>query len=198
VDEMECIICERKFENNILAETDEFTIALAIEPSVNGHIQIFSKEHSAIIEQIPDETLGKMMSAANKVSMLLFEVLKVHGTNIMINNGVPAGQKVAHFSIDILPRRTDDNLKLDWTLKQATPEALESIHRIIEEGMSKPEEEAMFIEERKDSMQKMSKTASRIERHENEENTQTEEENERHEPKEKKTNYYHQMLERIP
>ena len=194
---MECIICERKFENNILLETEEFIIMLAVEPSVSGHIQIYCKEHRAIMEQIPDGTLSKMIVAANKISMLLFEVLKVHGTNVIINNGVPAGQKVAHFSIDILPRRTDDNLKLDWTLKQAAPEALESVHRIIEEGMSKPEEKPISFDEREEPLQEMSKTASRIERHENEENAQTEEDKNNH-SKEKKTNYYIQTLERIP
>ncbi|MGV8141443.1 MAG: HIT family protein, partial [Candidatus Woesearchaeota archaeon] len=144
---MECLICERKFEDNMLVETDEFIIMLAMEPSVNGHIQIFCKEHRAIMEQVPDMIMNKMVSAANKISMLLFEVLKVHGTNVIINNGVPAGQKVAHFSIDILPRRTDDNLKLDWTLKQAAPEALESVHRILEEGINRPEDKTVFIDE---------------------------------------------------
>jgi diadenosine tetraphosphate (Ap4A) HIT family hydrolase len=28
----------------------------------------------------------------------LFEALKVHGTNIIINNGITAGQKIPHFS----------------------------------------------------------------------------------------------------
>jgi histidine triad (HIT) family protein len=194
---MECVICEKKFERNILFENGEFIIMLAVEPSVNGHIQIFPKEHHAIMEQVPDDILSKMISAANKISMLLFEVMKVHGTNIIVNNGVPAGQKIAHFSIDILPRRTDDNLKLDWTLKQAAPEVLDSVHRIIEEGMNRPEEKPIFIDEGKEPLQEMSKTASRIERHENVENAQIEEDK-RHEPKEKKTNFYHQMFERIP
>jgi histidine triad (HIT) family protein len=136
---MACIICDKKFEKNILFENDSIIIMLAIEPSINGHIQIFSKEHYTIMEQVPDEIISKITAAANKISMILFEALKVHGTNIIINNGVSAGQKIPHFSIDILPRRTDDNLKLDWTLKQAAPEALDSVHRIIEEGMNTPD-----------------------------------------------------------
>lgn len=146
---MECIICERKFEKNILFEDDKIIISLAVEPSVNGHIQIFSKEHYTIMEQAPDDVLNKMVSAANKMSMILFESMKVHGTNIIINNGVPAGQKIPHFAIDILPRRTDDNLKLDWTLKQATPEALDSIHRIIEEGLNIPGHNKLLVEDDK-------------------------------------------------
>jgi len=188
---MNCIICEKKFENNILFEDDNIMIMLAIEPSVNGHIQIFSREHYTIMEQVPDDVVNKMVSAANKMSIVLFESMKVHGTNIIINNGVPAGQKVPHFSIDILPRRTDDNLKLDWTLKQATPEALDSIHRIIEEGMNKPEEIITYESENKkdDSPDKKRTDAAKEGRHDDGDNSGEDAD---------RTNYYHQIFERIP
>jgi len=180
---MECIICDKKFENNILFENDKIIIMLAVEPSVNGHIQIFSKEHYTIMEQAPDEILNYMISSANKISMVLFELLKVHGTNMIINNGVPAGQKIPHFSVDILPRRTDDNLKLDWALKQAAPEALESVQRIINEGMNA--REVAIIEEKKPEPKAEAKKVEEKEPDNNEE-------------PEKKTNYYHQLFERIP
>ncbi len=189
---MECIICERKVEKNILFENEQIIITLAIEPSVNGHIQIFSKEHHTIMEQASDEEIGLMISAANKISIILFELLKVHGTNIIINNGVPAGQKIPHFSIDILPRRTDDNLKLDWTLKQATPEALDSIQRIISEGINTPEKAVM--EEKRDVGVIKGELVLAEKRKEDEnrpdENEDPDEENQ--------TNYYHQIFERIP
>jgi diadenosine tetraphosphate (Ap4A) HIT family hydrolase len=183
---MTCIICDKKFENNILFENDKIIIMLAVEPSVNGHIQIFSKEHYTIMEQTPDEIVSFMVAAANKISMVLFEVLKVHGTNIIINNGVSAGQKIPHLSVYILPRRTDDNLKLDWTLKQATPEALDSIHKIIEEGMNKPETKVIEeVPEPEDPTQE-------VKRKDDSNDNDSEEEYE------KKTNFYHQIFEKIP
>lgn len=188
---MECIICERKFEKNILFENDEIIIMLAVEPSVNGHIQIFPKKHYAIMEQTPDDTIKSMTSAANKMSMILFEAMKVHGTNIIMNNGIPAGQKIPHFSIDILPRRTDDNLKLDWTLRQVAPEALDSIHRIIEDGMNGPAD--LSSESKPDDIPELK------EAHIIKEDKQDDNKDEgSYEEKEKKTNYYHQFLERIP
>lgn len=188
---MECIICNKKFGKNLLFENDNIIIMLAVEPSVNGHIQIFSKQHYTIMEQVPDDIIDAMTSAANKMSMILFEVMKVHGTNIIINNGVPAGQKIPHFSIDILPRRTDDNLKLDWTLKQAAPEALDSIHRIIEDGMNTPEEIIAYESENKkdDSSDTKRTDAAKEGRHDDRDNSDEEED---------RTNYYHQFLERIP
>jgi len=193
---MECIICEGKFEKNILFENDKIIIMLAVEPSVNGHIQIFSKQHYAILEQTPDDIIDAMTSAANKMSMILFEAMKVHGTNIIVNNGVPAGQKVPHFSIDILPRRTDDNLKLDWTLKQAAPEALESIHRIIEDGMSRPEDMPQQSDASETIPELKEAHIIKQDKHQDKENKN--DYNDDSEEKEYKTNYYHQLLERIP
>jgi diadenosine tetraphosphate (Ap4A) HIT family hydrolase len=139
------------------------------------------------MEQASDEDISIMASAANKMSIILFEALKVHGTNIIVNNGVPAGQKIPHFSIDILPRRTDDNLKLDWALKQATPEALDSIHKIIEEGMNTPEQ-AVMEEKREVGMIKVESLET--EKKKSDKDDDSDDENQ--------TNYYHQMFERIP
>jgi len=144
------------------------------------------------MEQVPDDILSMITAAANKISIILFEILKVHGTNIIINNGVSAGQKIPHFSVDILPRRTDDNLKLDWTLKQAAPEALESIHKIIEDGMNVPEPQV--IEEKKEIVEhhteeKKTVNASKDDYKDNPDDKYIEE---------KKTNFYHQIFDKIP
>jgi len=188
---MECAICDRKFEKNILFENDKIVIMLAVEPAVNGHIKIFSKEHYTIIEQTPDEIVNALVAAANKISMVLFEVLKVHGTNIIINNGVPAGQKIPHISLDILPRRTDDNLKLDWALKQATPESLDSMHRIIEEGMHTPMPEVIISR----SSENRSEPELRKTDNNDEKPKPPKQDNGR---EIKVTNYHHQLFERIP
>ncbi len=189
---MDCVICDRKFEKNILYENDKIVIMLAVEPAVNGHIKLFSKDHYTIMEQTPDEILNAMVAASNKISMILFEVLKVHGTNIILNNGVPAGQKIPHISIDVLPRRTDDNLKLDWTLKQATPESLDSMHRIIEEGMHTPMPEAIVMPAVKQSEPEQKKTSI------NSEDIMPRPSKQNSDGEIKITNYHHQLFERIP
>jgi len=140
---MICPICENIYKEKILYENDKIIILHALEPVSEGHLQIFTKKHYTIIEELPDDVLGYMSSAANKLSMLLFEAYKVHGTNIIIQNGLPAGQTIPHFSINIIPRRNDDGLKIDWELKQAKPDDLENVHRIISEGMNSGQEQIL-------------------------------------------------------
>lgn len=186
---MNCEICENKFSNNVLFENDKIIILLAVNPATSGHIQIFPKTHYTIIEQVPNEELDYLTMVANKISILLFELLKVHGTNIIVQNGVPAGQTIPHFSLNIIPRRTDDGLKLDWDIKQATPEALESIHRIINEGliMSDPANNSavtnMIVTSENPTPQTVQEPISNTEKITS---------------KDKKTNYYLKSLERIP
>ena len=182
---MECQICDMKYEKNLVYENQQIRIFLAIEPSTSGHLQIFPKKHYAILEEVPDDLLKYLSLTANRLSMLLFEIMKVHGTNIIIQNGIPSGQTIPHFSIHVIPRRTDDGLKLEWDMKQANPESLDSMQRIIAEGMSEPVENELV------RMQK--EAESKREAEANNSNSQSQQE-----AKDKKTNYFVKSLERIP
>ncbi|GIU69538.1 MAG: hypothetical protein KatS3mg002_0774 [Candidatus Woesearchaeota archaeon] len=92
---MNCFACERK--ENILYENDNMIIMIPEKPSTSGHLQIFPKRHVTIMEQLSDEEANYLIKAANTISMILFETLKVHGTNILIQNGVSSGQIIPHF-----------------------------------------------------------------------------------------------------
>lgn len=178
---MVCQLCDGKMDQQVIFENDKIKVLLSSEPAALGHLQLFCKEHYSILEEIPDDLLAYMSASANKLSMLLFQLLKVHGTNIIIQNGVPSGQTVPHFSMHIIPRRSEDGIKLDWNLKQAAPEALDSMQRIISEGMNKntpapaPVEAPKQIEEKKPEPEELKKH-----------------------PDHKKTNYFLKALERIP
>ncbi len=185
---MTCEICENQFEKNLIYGNEKIKVFLAPNPATSGHIQLFAKEHYSILEQIPQDLLTYMAAAANKISILLFELLKVHGTNIIMQNGVSAGQTISHASIHIIPRRTDDGLKLDWDLKQAAPDALESIQRIISEGMNTPEPKEE-VREPTPVENVLSHT---------QETSPEEPEDEKKEHKHKKKNYLLQSLDRIP
>ncbi|MFA5797322.1 MAG: HIT family protein [Candidatus Woesearchaeota archaeon] len=186
---MNCEICENTFEKNLIYENEKIKVFLAPNPATSGHIQLFPKEHYSILEQMPQDLLTYMAAAANKISILLFELLKVHGTNIIMQNGISAGQTISHVSIHIIPRRSDDGLKLDWDLKQAAPDALESMQRIISEGMSTPEPKQEVIEE---------KPVEKVLPIHTQETSQEEFEGEKKEHKHKKKNYLLQSLDRIP
>lgn len=108
-------------------EDDKIIVALDKRPAAKGQVIILPKEHYPILELVPDYIIGKMFKTANKISMALFDQLKATGTNILVQNGIPAGQDVAHFSIMIIPREDADNISLSWQPKQLSEEEMSTI-----------------------------------------------------------------------
>ena len=117
----------------------EDEICKAIVPPLSaslGHLILFPKKHYQIIEQVPDYEIGHLFNIANKLSVLIFESLKVQGTNIIIHNGVSAGQLIPHFCIHIIPRSESDNLNFEWTPKKISQQEMLSIASKIKKSAS--------------------------------------------------------------
>ncbi len=121
-----CQIIEGKIKANIIYEDEVCLGILESKPAVPGHVRIITKEHYPIFEQVPDKTLEKVFEASNVISSILFEVLGCQGTNILVNNGYTSNQVTPHFSVDILPRQEKDGINLDWEMKPASKDEIET------------------------------------------------------------------------
>ena len=133
---MDCLICKAINEKSItIYEDDRVQVLLLSKAFTLGHLKVVSKQHYNILEQVPDELLAYMMIVANKFASILFETLGLHGTNILIQNGVAAGQSISHFSIDVIPRKAEDNLNFKWEMKKASHESLEGMKNIFIEAL---------------------------------------------------------------
>lgn len=125
---IDCKIC--KFiqnKENMLYEDEIVYAMLPSKPTTLGHIWVVPKKHYPIIEQVPDYELAPLFKIANKLSSILFETLRIQGTNIIVQNGIASGQKYAHFIINIIPRTEKDNLKLEWKTKQLSEEEMSTV-----------------------------------------------------------------------
>lgn len=131
----DCQICGMLETGNLkkIYEDEKLVAVLAPEPVSIGHIWIIPKKHYPIIEQIPDYEIAHMAKISNKISVSLFETLKVHGTNIFVQNGVAAGQKHSHFIINVIPRMPNDEINLSWQPRQLTEEEMSTVELKIKE-----------------------------------------------------------------
>jgi len=116
-----------------LYEDDKIVVLLHTVPAAQGHILIMPKEHYPIIEQVPDYIVSHAFTYANRMSTLLFETLNIQGTNILVHNGIEAGQEAAHFMIHVIPRMQDDGLNLQWQPKQVADEEMETLVLLLQE-----------------------------------------------------------------
>jgi histidine triad (HIT) family protein len=118
-------------------EDDELMAVLSPLPAVIGHILLFPKKHYTIIEQVPDYVVSKMFVIANKIASAVFQATGSTGTNILIQNGLAAGQKANHFMMHILARRENDGISFTWTPKQLSEEEMSTVELQLKEEASK-------------------------------------------------------------
>lgn len=128
-----CEILQHKKYAEILYEDDEVAIVIKDLVSIPGQITIIPKEHFTILELVPDEILQKCAKLANKVSVSIFETMGCHGTNILIQNGTAAEQKVPHFAVEVIPRRENDGLNLQWPLRELSEDEKETSYLLLKE-----------------------------------------------------------------
>ena len=133
-----CLICQIA-GNNIpsykIYEDDTALAVLDVNGSNPGHCFVMPKNHYPIIEQVPDTELAHLFSVANRISSSLFESLKAQGTNVFVTNGIPAGQTVAHFTINVIPRKENDGINLQWKPKQLTEEEMSTVELKLREQL---------------------------------------------------------------
>lgn len=136
---MKCEYCDliNRKSKQLLYEDKEVVVAVKDLVAIPGQITVFPKEHFTILEMVPQKILEKCALFANKVGMAVFESLGAEGTNIIIQNGLGAGQKVPHFSIEVIPRRDGDGLNLWWQPIQLAEDQLEIMFKLLKEEADK-------------------------------------------------------------
>ena len=133
---MKCEYCEllEKKEDIIYAD-EEIVVAVKDKVATPGQLTVFPREHLTILEMVPPDLLEKCAVVANKVSIAIFEGLGSQGTNIIVQNGLGAGQSVPHFGIEIIPRQESDGLNFQWQPKQLMEDEIEITHSLLVEGI---------------------------------------------------------------
>ncbi len=138
---MKCGLCEILEEKReIVYEDEDIAIAAKTRASVAGQLSVFPKQHFTILEMVPSDLLEKCAIVANKMGMVVFEALGVQGTNLLIANGLGAGQAVPHFGLEVLPRKENDGLQLQWPLQPAEESDLEVTAELLKEELSRLKE----------------------------------------------------------
>jgi histidine triad (HIT) family protein len=141
-------------DQEILLRDEDVVVLTPKNAVVKGHVIVAPVAEYRIIEEVPHLLLAKMFQIANKFSSVLFDTLHCHGTNILIQNGVAAGQVNARFSINVIPRYEDDGLGLEWTAKQAESEKLDLAQAKFNDVESEEKEAKVMMEQKKKAEEK--------------------------------------------
>jgi histidine triad (HIT) family protein len=126
-----CKILENKTAFKLIYEDDLCFAIMHESPAIEGHALVIPKKHSPILEELDDKSVERLFVIANKISTSIFDTIGAHGTNIVLNNGVDAGQELPHVVLNVLPRKEKDNINLEWQAKKATEGELKTSQSMI-------------------------------------------------------------------
>ena len=97
-------------------DEDERTITfMDISPGTRGHALVIPRRHVQNLLEIDPEDLTAVILAVQKLAQRVPERLGADGVNLLNSCGRAAWQTVFHFHVHVIPRYTDDPLRLPWT-----------------------------------------------------------------------------------
>ncbi len=120
-----CIFCKiaaGDIPSATLYEDDDFRVILDVAPASKGHALILPKEHYANLYELDDILASKAFVLAKKMITVLKDIVGCDGYNVLQNNGEAAGQTVFHFHMHLIPRYSDDTVKIGWPCGTLTEE----------------------------------------------------------------------------
>ena len=130
----QCIFCQiisGKVQSKKIYEDEHVLAVLDINPANPGHVLVMPREHYSIMPQIPDEEIEHVFLVAKSLSNTSLRALEVQGSNILVANGVAAGQRAQHFMVHVIPRKEKDGIEFQVPQKKNSEEELEKISKLI-------------------------------------------------------------------
>jgi bis(5'-adenosyl)-triphosphatase len=103
-----CPFCDPAVQAATFAETERFRAIYNIAPILPGHSLVIPKAHVESFMDLSDEDTAGLMIFARQVARLLGKAFKAASFDWTIQDGLPAGQTVAHLHLHLIPRKTDD------------------------------------------------------------------------------------------
>lgn len=103
----DCVFCKvvaGKLPSEKVLENDDFVVIKDVNPKVEGHSLVVSKEHYKTFMDMSSGMYGKFLGTVREA----VSKLGAEDFNLIVNSGKVAGQLVEHFHLHILPRREGD------------------------------------------------------------------------------------------
>lgn len=119
--EEDCIFCKIAAGDlpSERVDEDEHTVAfMDINPWTRGHALVIPRNHSKNVYEAPDADLGHTVAAAKRLALRMRDRLGAEGVNLLVCCEPAAWQSVFHLHIHVIPRWSEDPLRLPGTPMQ--------------------------------------------------------------------------------
>ena len=140
----QCIFCQiisGKVQSKKVYEDEHIIAILDVNPANPGHMLVMPKEHYSIMPQIPEDEIGHIFLVVKTLSNAALRILEVQGSNIIVANGIAAGQRAQHFMVHLIPRKEKDNVEFQIPQKTISEEKLTELRKTLARGLGTKTEE---------------------------------------------------------
>jgi histidine triad (HIT) family protein len=123
----DCIFCKilgGEIPSHKIEEDDKTLAFMDINPWTHGHSLVIPKAHSRNIYDANPDDLAATHIAAQRLARRMRDRLDCEGVNILQSSEPVAMQTVFHTHVHVIPRYSDDGLKLPAHPKPAEQEEL--------------------------------------------------------------------------
>jgi histidine triad (HIT) family protein len=111
----DCIFCKivsGEIPSHKIDEDDKTLAFMDINPWTRGHALVIPKEHSRNIYDADPDDLAATHVAAQRLAKRARDVLGAEGINILQSSEPVAMQTVFHLHVHVIPRYSDDGLRM--------------------------------------------------------------------------------------
>jgi histidine triad (HIT) family protein len=126
----DCIFCKivaGEIPSHRVDEDDKTFAFMDINPWTRGHALVIPKEHSRNIYDADPGDLAAAHVAAQRLAQRMRERLDCEGVNVLQSSEPVAMQTVFHTHVHVIPRYSDDGLRLPAHPKSVEQEELAAL-----------------------------------------------------------------------
>jgi histidine triad (HIT) family protein len=133
----DCLFCKivaGEIPSHMIDEDDKTLAFMDINPWTRGHALVIPKAHSRNLYDIEPDDLAAMHATAQRVARRIRDRLASEGVNILQSSEPVAMQTVFHSHVHVIPRYSDDGLRLPAHPQPADHEELAQLAEELRGG----------------------------------------------------------------
>jgi protein-tyrosine phosphatase len=111
-------------------------MSIDIPEKEDGHLLVIPKKRYAKLSHIPNNILTELITSVKKIGVVICEYHK--GYNVLLNNGISAGQHILHVHFHIIPRDYGDSINIEvWKKKNRSINDFIKLNNLIKKRIDK-------------------------------------------------------------
>jgi histidine triad (HIT) family protein len=133
----DCLFCKivaGEIPSHKIDEDDKTLAFMDINPWTRGHALVIPKTHSRDLYDVEPADLAAMHATAQRVARRMRDRLASEGVNILQSSEPVAMQTVFHSHVHVIPRYSDDGLRLPAHPQPADDEELAQLAEELSGG----------------------------------------------------------------